>query len=58
MSISLFPPGTPVCIKQVVVRRDNSYEVEVVGVVESWEDFSPIGSEENPPSRPSASRST
>ena len=43
MSISLFPPGTPVCIKQVVKRRDDSYEVEVVGVVESWED-APTGS--------------
>ena len=43
MSSSLFPPGTPVCVKQVVNRRDNSYEVEVVGVVESWED-APTGS--------------
>jgi hypothetical protein len=43
MSSSLFPPGTPVCVKQVVERRDDSYVVNVVGVVESWEE-SPTGS--------------
>jgi hypothetical protein len=43
MSMSSFPPGTPVCVKQTVKRRDDSYEVEVVGVVELWED-EPTGS--------------
>ena len=41
----LFPPGTPVCVKQQVRRREamGSYETEVVGVVEAWEDR-PTGS--------------
>ncbi len=41
----LFPRGTPVCVKQQVLRREvmGSYEAEVVGVVESWEDR-PTGS--------------
>lgn len=36
MSESRFPPGTPVCVRQIVQRRDRSFETEVVGVVESW----------------------
>ena len=43
MSQSLFPPGTPVCVRQTVRRRDRSYEAEVVGVVEAWEEL-PTGS--------------
>ncbi len=43
MSQSRFPPGTPVCVKQTVRRRERSYEAEVVGVVEAWEDL-PTGS--------------
>ena len=43
MSESLFPPGTPVCVKQSVQRREGTYEVEIVGVVEAWEE-SPTGS--------------
>jgi len=41
----LFPPGTPVCVKQKVRRREvlGSYEAEVVGVVEAWEEH-PTGS--------------
>lgn len=38
-----FPLGTPVCVKQTVRRRDRSYEAEVVGTVEAWEDL-PTGS--------------
>ncbi len=43
MSQSRFPPGTPVCVKQTVHRRECSYESEVVGVVEAWEEL-PTGS--------------
>ncbi len=43
MSESLFPPGTPVCVRQTVRRREQSYQAEVVGVVEAWEDL-PTGS--------------
>ncbi len=43
MSQSRFPPGTPVCVKQTVHRRACSYESEVVGVVEAWEEL-PTGS--------------
>ena len=41
----LFPPGTPVCVKQQVRRREvmGPFEAEVVGVVEAWEDR-PTGS--------------
>ncbi len=38
MNQSLFPPGTPVCVKQQVNRRGESYEAEVVGVVVGWEE--------------------
>ncbi len=38
-----FEPGTPVRVTQVVQRRDQSYEAEVVGVVMAWED-EPTGS--------------
>lgn len=40
---SLFPPGTPVCVKQLVRRRGGSIETEIVGVVEAWEER-PTGS--------------
>lgn len=43
MSESLFPPGTSVCVKQTVDKRDRPYEAEVVGVVEAWEEL-PTGS--------------
>lgn len=41
----LFPPGTPVCVKQQVRRRKvmGPFEAEVVGVIEAWEDR-PTGS--------------
>ena len=38
-----FPAGTPVCVKQRVERRGESYEIEVIGVVQSWEEL-PTGS--------------
>lgn len=40
---SQFPPGTPVCVKETVDRRGQSYEAQVVGVVEAWEEL-PTGS--------------
>lgn len=40
---SQFPPGTPVCVRQTVHRQGQSYEAEVVGVVQSWEEL-PTGS--------------
>ncbi len=40
---SLFPPGTPVSVKQTINKRDRSFETEVVGVVEAWEEL-PTGS--------------
>lgn len=40
---SQFPPGTPVVVRQVCERREGSYQAEVIGVVESWED-QPTGS--------------
>lgn len=33
-----FPPGTPVCVRQTVQRRDAEVECETVGVVEEWVD--------------------
>ncbi len=38
-----FPPGTPVCVRQVTRMRTGDFESEVVGVVEAWED-QPTGS--------------
>ena len=38
-----FPPGTPVCVRQMVSRRGQDMDTEVVGVVEAWEDR-PTGS--------------
>lgn len=43
MSESLFPPGTSVCVKQSVDKRDRPYEAEVVGVIEAWQEL-PTGS--------------
>ena len=43
MSESLFPPGTPVCVRQSVGRREGTYEAHVVGLVEAWEEL-PTGS--------------
>ena len=37
MQESSFPPGTPVCVRQSVSRRDGDFVSEVVGVVEGWE---------------------
>ncbi len=42
-SQSLFPPGTPVCVRQVVVRRGEPLVAETVGVVEAWSE-EPTGS--------------
>jgi len=38
-----FPPGTPVCVRQVTRMRAEDFETETVGVVETWEDL-PTGS--------------
>jgi len=38
-----FPPGTPVVLRERVERREASWESEVSGVVESWEER-PTGS--------------
>jgi len=38
-----FPPGTPVRVRQVTRMRAEDFEVEVVGVVEAWENL-PTGS--------------
>ena len=38
MSESLFPPGTPVCVRQSVPYGRETMEVEVVGVVQSWDE--------------------
>jgi len=38
-----FPPGTPVCVSETTIRRDDSIETQVIGVVEAWEDM-PTGS--------------
>jgi len=43
MPESQFPPGTPVRVVQVVMKRDESYEAQVDGVVEAWE-TQPTGS--------------
>ena len=40
---STFPSGTPVLVRQQCERREGSYQSEVIGVVESWED-KPTGS--------------
>jgi len=40
---SRFPPGTPVCVREVTRLRDDSYEAETIGVVESWS-VKPTGS--------------
>jgi len=39
----IFPPGTPVCVKQTITYRGRPVDTEVVGVVEFWEDL-PTGS--------------
>ncbi len=38
MNESQFPPGTPVCVRQVVEHRIQDIETEVIGVVEAWTD--------------------
>ena len=42
-SQSLFPPGTPVCVRQLVVRRGEPLVAETIGVVEAWSE-EPTGS--------------
>ena len=39
----LFPPGTPVCVRETIERRGRPIQVETVGVVEAWEEL-PTGS--------------
>ena len=38
-----FPPGTPVCVMQSIDHRTAPIQIEVVGVVESWQS-APTGS--------------
>ena len=38
-----FPPGTPVCVTEVIRLRDRSVEVRTLGVVDAWEEL-PTGS--------------
>ena len=38
-----FPPGTPVRVRQVTIRRGQSLEAVVIGVVVEWESV-PTGS--------------
>jgi len=39
----LFPPGTPVRVREVTIRRSEPIEVQTVGVVEEWQEM-PTGS--------------
>ena len=43
MSESRFPVGTPVRVKQTIEHRDRPVQIEVVGIVQGWEDM-PTGS--------------
>lgn len=52
---SQFPVGTPVCVKQQVDRRDAPYQIEVIGVVESWEECSTGSWFAHPGNRPAGS---
>lgn len=38
-----FPPGTPVCVTETTLLRNEPIETQVIGVVEAWEDM-PTGS--------------
>jgi len=38
-----FPSGTPVRVYETTIRRDESIEIQVIGVVVAWEDM-PTGS--------------
>ncbi|MFQ5590741.1 MAG: hypothetical protein ACE5HE_06245 [Phycisphaerae bacterium] len=40
---SEFPAGTPVCVMQTIQLRGQNMSIEVVGVVEEWEEL-PTGS--------------
>ncbi len=40
---SQFPPGTPVCVTQVIALRGQDITTEIVGVIEAWEEL-PTGS--------------
>jgi hypothetical protein len=41
--VESFPPGTPVRVREVTLRRGQPIEVETIGVVEEW-DRLPTGS--------------
>jgi len=43
MMDTLFPPGTPVQVKETIRRRGVPLETQVIGLVEAWEDL-PTGS--------------
>ena len=38
-----FPPGTPVCVTETTLLRDQPIETRIIGVVQEWEDM-PTGS--------------
>ncbi len=40
---SQFPPGTPVCVTQLIALRGQDINTEIVGVIEAWEEL-PTGS--------------
>lgn len=40
---ALFPPGTPVCVRQTIALRGKIVHKEIAGVVEAWEEL-PTGS--------------
>ena len=43
MPDQLFPPGTPVRVRELTIRRGEPIHVETIGVVEDWEER-PTGS--------------
>lgn len=36
---SQFPPGTPVCVTQLIALRGQDISTEIVGVIEAWEEL-------------------
>ena len=57
MSVCQFPPGTSVCVRQTIQRRDGPVEAQVTGVVEAWEE-QPTGSWYASVTPPSCGRAT
>lgn len=36
---SQFPPGTPVCVTQLIALRGQDISTEIIGVIEAWEEL-------------------